>query len=83
MLDISVLINSNDFELFKKIIGKGIDSRLEGFTKSKFYKKGHRCYLDIDDSEIQILVRRLLEENTFEADLWAEDIIDYWYIKEE
>ena len=80
---ISVPTISGDFELFKKVINMGIDARLEAFTKSDFYVKaksiGGRLYLDIDESEMQILIRRLLETETESGELWADDIIEAYY----
>jgi len=79
MLDISVSTHTEDFSIFKEVINKGLDARLEAFTESEFYIRDDRLYLDIDDSEIQILIRRLLEVGTEDADNWAEDIINYTY----
>ena len=40
--EISVPLNTGDFTLFKGIIDQGIDSNLQGFTKSNFdVKKIH------------------------------------------
>jgi len=36
-IKIDTRMNSKDFNLFKSIFNQGIDSRLETFTKSKYY----------------------------------------------
>jgi len=71
---ISTLMTSKDFEMFRSVINVGIDSHLKGFTKSKFEKKGDRFYMNFHKSEIPILLGRLRELGTNEAELWAEDI---------
>lgn len=83
-LPITVPISSredSDMKLFTKVINQGIDSHLEGFTKSKFERKGDRYILDFHKSEIPILVRRLEEiaEQTGDENAlsWAEDIKNY------
>ena len=81
--EISVSTMTDDFELFKKVINMGIDARLEAFTKSNFCVKaksiGGRLYLNINESEMQILIRRLLEINTENSEQWADDIIEAYY----
>ena len=72
---ISVYIGGDDFEVFKSVVNQGIDARLEAFTKSNFYQDGHRYNFDFADDELQILIRRLVEMETIEADQWADDII--------
>ena len=81
MFDINVYINSDDMKLFTTIVNQGIDARLEGFTKSKFYvdKEPHRFCLDFADCELQILLRRLLAIETGESDSWIADIVDLHY----
>lgn len=73
---ITMTQHSSDFKLFKKVINQGIDSHLEGFTKSKFSynKEEKRCFFDFHDSEISILVRRLKQINTYNSNLWVEDL---------
>lgn len=76
--EITTPVGSEDFNLFKSVVNKGIDSHLQGFTKSKFEVKkedGHsRLYMNFHKSELPILIRRLEEVGTPEADSWAEDI---------
>mgnify|MGYP003146791267 CR=1 FL=1 len=89
-LDISCTTISDDYQIFKSVIDQGIDSRLEAFTKSKFeIKKEYlvsRLYMEFDESEIQILLRRLeeLEEKAYENRINEEDEswerIDSWII---
>ena len=79
MLPISCHKMSNDSILFRKVVNMGIDSRLTGFTKSEFHKDGNRFYFNFDDSEIEILIRRLLSFETEIADTWICDIIEECY----
>ena len=79
MLDISCNIFTEDFELFKNIVNQGIDSYLTMFGKSKFYRRKDRFFFDFDESEIEILLRRLSNENTEIADSWIDDILQYHY----
>jgi len=74
-MKISTYVHSQDTELFTKIIMLGIDSRLEGFTRSTFNKTKDRLYMVIHEDEIQILLRRLEEIGTDEADGWVQDIV--------
>lgn len=78
-LDISFPINSDDHKIFDQIINQGIDSRLEGFTKSKFHEIDFGIYCDFHIDELNILLRRLEELNDPEADLWLHDIITIHY----
>ena len=59
--DISTRQNSEDFETLKKAVNMGIDSHLEGFTKSKFYGTAERFFFCFDTSELSTLLRRLGE----------------------
>lgn len=77
--NISVPVWSDDMKLFTEIVNIGIDARLEGFVKSKFYQNGNRYYLDFHREELQILVRRLYEHETEEAESWADDIVQMEY----
>jgi len=76
--NISAPVNSEDAQLFKTVINQGIDSHLEGFTKSKFEQKpgstGTRLSMDFHKTELPLLLRRLEELGTDEAIGWAEDI---------
>lgn len=60
----------------EKVINQGIDSHLEGFTKSKFEIKNNRLYCEFDDSEIHILTCRLNEIQTEDAELLSQDIAE-------
>jgi len=75
---ITTPVNSSDAKLFTKIVNQGIDSNLEGFTKSKFDTKqttdGRRLVLDFYKDELPILLRRLEEDGSEEALSWVEDI---------
>ena len=90
MLDIKIPIGSQDYDLFVDIINQGIDSRLEGFTKSKFYRKENQSCFDFHDSEISILLRRLSEKQNniynphnqdgfYFVSNWENDIVLSYY----
>ena len=69
-LEISCLINSEDYKLFSRIINQGIDSRLEAFTDSNFFVSNNRLFLNFHHSEISILLRRLSEIEILSVILW-------------
>ena len=77
-LHISVPYASDDYTMFKLAIDQGIDSHLEGFTKSTFKLEsgsfGARLEIDLDRDEIPTMVRRLREQYSDIADSWADDI---------
>lgn len=73
-LMISTHIGGGDFRMFKDVINQGIDSHLEGFVKSTFLKDGDRYELNFHNSELPILIRRLRDMGTDEAESWADDI---------
>lgn len=73
-MNITIPLSSEDYPLFHDIINQGIDSHLEAFTESKFYRFGPQLIMDIADTEIPLLIRRLREHGTAEAEVWAEDI---------
>jgi hypothetical protein len=85
-LPISFRQGSQDHKIFDMVINQGIDSHLEGFTKSKFSEHDGRIFCDFHHTEEKILVRRLEEifENSEDADIseaaytWAEDIKSDW-----
>ena len=76
---ITVPLGSADEEIFIAAVNQGIDARLEGFTKSKFTDDGRRCILSFHDSELTVLLRRLLELESDLADEWADDIVQVRY----
>jgi len=81
-IEITTLIPSKDYKLFKDVINRGIDSHLEGFVKSKFEKKGNRCHFNFHKSELPILLRRLQEsadaiEDEGYIESWINDIKEY------
>lgn len=75
---VSTPVGSEDDALFIEIINQGIDSSLEGFTKSNFEVKpgslGNRRIFNFHKDELPILLRRLGEIGTPEAQQWIEDI---------
>jgi len=73
--EITTPIGSDDFKLFSEIVNKGIDSYLEAFIKSKFYRKGDRYVFNFHKDEIDILLRRLQE--MWEASDEDEDIYQW------
>jgi hypothetical protein len=80
-LPITTPVGSPDDKLFTEVVNQGIDSHLEGFTKSKFEIKnsslGNRRIFNFHREEIPILLRRLEEIGTPEAQQWKEDIEQY------
>ena len=75
---ITTPIGSEDDKLFVGIVNQGIDSHLEGFTKSKFEMNGAgKRVFNFDKSELPILLRRLEELGTEEALRWKDDIENY------
>lgn len=84
MFDMSLV--TEDAKIVKRIVNIGIDSRLEGFIKSSFKLVvdeffGPRLQCLIHSSEMQVLIRRLLEDSTEEAEMLADDIVmvEYGY----
>lgn len=83
MFEITIPLGSTDLEIFIAVVNQGIDSRLEGFTRSEFTDNGTRAILNFDETELPILIRRLVELNTDEADFWADDIVEaayHWHL---
>jgi hypothetical protein len=78
---ITTPVGSEDDKLFVSIVNQGIDSSLEGFTKSDFTVKdtslGKRRVFNFHTSELPILLRRLEELGTDEALQWKDDIENY------
>lgn len=75
---------STDFILLERIINQGIDSYLEGFTKSSFKSSINRLYCYFHDSEMSILLRRLSElsneeESSYDVDSLITSIIYSYY----
>jgi len=79
MFNISMRKGTDDAAIFAEAINQGIDSRLEGFTKSQFDDSGDRLSLDFDESELSILIRRLDESGNPYAEMWASDIVTIQY----
>jgi hypothetical protein len=79
--EITCPIGSEDDKMFIEIINQGIDGHLEAFVNSKFSVKdtsyGKRRVLKFHKSEISLLIRRLQEFGTEEAESWAYDIENY------
>jgi len=74
-IDVTIPVwNTNDMRIFTTVVNQGIDSRLEGFTKSTFGRHGDRLCLSFHPDEFSILIRRLYEMEEFEATQWADDI---------
>ena len=73
-LPITTPLGSADDKLFISVVNKGIDSHLEGFTKSNFSVRDGRRIYNFAISEIPILLRRLEEIGTDEALQWKSDI---------
>ena len=80
----TIKARNKDVELMAKVVNQGIDSRLEAFTKSKFYNSDGYNHVDCDihSSEMSILLRRLDELEDERADSLANGIIQVYYDKE-
>lgn len=72
------ITNKDEINMFAQVINQGIDSSLEGFTKSKFGVKhtslGKRIVLNFHKDELPTLIRRLEELGSEESLTWAEDL---------
>jgi hypothetical protein len=74
-----------DITSVRNAVNLGIDSRLEGFTKSSFEWNHNRVVTrlecQIHPSEMQILIRRLLEDGSGNAEMLADTIVmvEYGY----
>lgn len=79
--EITTPVGSEDEQLFIGVVNQGIDAHLEAFVKSKFdVRKGDfttRRVFNFHKSELPLLLRRLRELGTEEADMWADDIENY------
>ena len=80
-VEITTPINGEDDKLFVGIVNQGIDSSLEGFSKSKFTVRkgslGDKRVFEFHKSEIPILLRRLENIGSEEALQWKDDIENY------
>lgn len=71
---------NSTWQIIKRAVNQGIDSHLEGFTKLKIeydVDQSVNCTRDrftFDDSELPILLRRLREDGSEEAESLADDI---------
>lgn len=66
---IETFMGSDDFEILKNIVNQGIDSNLEGFTKSKFFpaeSDTSRFIFAFHLNEMPVLLRRLQEKTNDE-----------------
>jgi hypothetical protein len=83
MFDMS--LTYDDLECVERIVNQGIDSRLEGFTQSTFYLDNSsgvlRLQCQVHSSELQVLIRRLLEDGDIHSEMLADDIVfvEYGY----
>ena len=75
-IEITCRVSGSDANIFRNVINQGIDSYLEGFTKSEFSEKDGRYIFNFHRTELHILIRRLEEIGTEQSMLWAEDIKD-------
>ena len=74
----------DDIDNVRKVVNVGIDSRLEGFTQSKFWFTSNkfvtRLECRIHYAELQILIRCLLEiDECGNAGMLADDIVTIEY----
>jgi hypothetical protein len=75
-----------DISSTKMAVNQGIDSRLEGFTRSTFEwgdgRNGLRLECKVHPDEMQVLIRRLVELDNDNADSLADSIVSVYYGKE-
>ena len=69
-----------EWAVIAKAVNQGIDSYLEGFTRSKFDNKTGN--VNIHPAEMSILLRRLLEDGSDEAMDLRQDILTTLNIEE-
>lgn len=78
-VEITTTLYGSDYELFKRVIERGIDSHLEAFTESTFEEKDYRgqprLVMSFEVSELPLLVRRLNEDGE-DGEYWALNIQD-------
>lgn len=76
-------VGSEDYDNIIQVVNQGIDARLTGFTRSEFrfqekeigrFKLG-RLFCWIHYLELEVLIRRLLELKTEQAEMLADDIV--------
>ena len=76
----------DDLKMVKEVVNQGIDSRLEGFTRSIFWHTSDKFVIRLEckihPNEMQILIRRLLELETEQAEMLADDIVRIYYDEE-
>jgi len=81
MFDMSLTFD--DFDAVERAVNQGIDSRLEGFTRSSFEVENvmgvWRLQCQVHEYELQILIRRLLEDGDLHSELLADDIVYIQY----
>lgn len=68
-------LNCRDAAILKRIVNIGIDARLEAFVQSSFEWRDNKLICAIGENDFQVLIRRLLEDGTEEAEQLADDII--------
>lgn len=61
------------------VVNQGIDSYLTGFTNSLFYFVYNRLYCEICPSELNILIRRLVELNSENSENLADSILHAYF----
>jgi len=73
----------DDITSVRNAVNQGIDSRLEGFTKSTFNWNHNEVVTRLDcqihPSELQILIRRLLEDGSGNSEMLADSIVYVQY----
>lgn len=80
--EMSFYHSSQDCKDVVTVVNQGIDSRLTGFTKSEFNWSNNRLFCWIHPDEMEVLIRRLLELETENAEMLADNIIYVHYGKE-
>jgi len=85
--EITCYKGKRDARLFLDVLGEGVIGMNFGMfcdNPESFEKSGHvsghnRLFFSFHKSEIQLLLRRLQEIDTQEADSWVTDIVETYY----
>jgi hypothetical protein len=73
--EISCHQSSVDHNNIVRVVKQGIDARLTAFTKSEFKYTPNKLFCWVHNDELEILIRRLLELDSDNADSLANGIV--------
>jgi len=75
-----IIRNQKEWDVIVEVVNQGIDSHMEGFTKSTFDSKTGKCLIAVE--EIGTFLRRLLESDSDEAMSLRSGILETLNIEE-